>query len=149
MIVFLSFFFSSLFHEKIHLKSRFRFAGGLRLPGVFGFDESFQIVEAGGPENPVLPDPGIDGTQRFRVEFVNTVATFAMFADQVGAAQQAQVFGNGWAGNREGFGDLSGGLAAAAQEIEDGAAGGVGERMEGGFGALEAGICNRSVPHNA
>ena len=35
----------------------------------------------------------------------------------------------------KGFGDLSGGLAAAAEEIEDGAAGGIGEGLEGGFGS--------------
>ena len=52
---------------------------------------------------------------------------------------------DGGTGNGESSGDFSGGLAAPAQEIEDGAAGGVGEGLEGGFG----GICNRSVTHNA
>jgi hypothetical protein len=40
---------------------------------------------------------------------------------------------------------LSGGLAAAAKKVEDGAAGGIGESLESGFGD----ICNRTVTHNA
>jgi hypothetical protein len=63
----------------------------------------------------------------------------------VGAAQEAQVFGNGGTGKGKGLGDFSGGLAASAQEVEDGAAGGVGERLECRLG----GICNRTVTHNA
>jgi hypothetical protein len=72
-----------------------------------------------------------------------------VFADQVGAAQQAQVLGDCGTRDWEGFGDLSGGLAAAAEEIKDSAAGGVGEGLESGFRLLRSGICNRLVPHNA
>ena len=117
----------------------FEFHGlGLReacgLAGVLGFDKGFQVGQAGAPEDAVLLDPGVDGAERFGIQLVDAVAAFAMFADQVGAAQQAQVLGDGGTGDREGFGDLSGGLAAAAEEIEDGAAGGIGEGLEGGFG---------------
>jgi hypothetical protein len=76
---------------------------------------------------------------------VDAVTAFAVFADQVGAAQQAQMFGNGGAGDWEGFGDVSSGLAAAPEQVEDGAACGIGERLEGDF----RGICNRTVPHYA
>ena len=101
------------------------------------------------PEDAVLLDPGIDSTERLGVQFVNTISAFAVFADQVGAAEEAQVLGDGGTGYGKSFGDLSGGLAAAAEEIEDGAAGGIGEGVEGGLGSLAAGICNRTVPHNA
>jgi hypothetical protein len=96
-----------------------------------------------------LLDPGVDGAERFGIQLINTVAAFAVFADQVGTAQEAEVLGDGGSGDGEGLGDLSGGLAAAAEEIEDGAAGGIGESLEGSFGSLGAGICNRTVPNNA
>ena len=96
------------------------------------------------PELAVLIEPGVDGAQRFGIELVDAMAAFAMFMDQVSAAQEAKMFRDGGAGNREGSGDGSGGLAAAAQQIKDGAAGRVGQRLEGGF----RGICNRTVPHN-
>ena len=106
----------------------------LRLPRMLGFDKCFQVVQAGCPEDAVLLDPGVDGAERFGIELVNAVTAFAMLADQMRAAQQAQVLGDGGTGDGEGFGDLSGGLAAAAEEIEDGAAGGIGEGLESGFG---------------
>jgi len=58
---------------------------------------------------------------------VDAISAFAVFPHQVGTAQQTEVFGDGWTGNGEGLGDFSGGLAAPPQEIEDGAAGGIGE----------------------
>jgi hypothetical protein len=124
------------------------FAGGLRLPRVLGFDEGFQVGEAGAPEAAVLLDPGIDGAERFGAELVHTVTTFAVLADQMCAAEQAQMLGDCWAGDRERFGDLSGGLAAAAEEIEDGPAGRIGEGLEGCLRCSDRGICNRTVTHN-
>ena len=109
----------------------------LALPGffgVFGFDKCFQVGQVDAPEAAVLFEPGVDGAERFGIELVDAVAAFAMFADQVGAAQQAQVLGDRGTGNRESSGDFSGGLAAAAKQIEDGAAGGIGQGLEGGFG---------------
>jgi hypothetical protein len=99
----------------------------LRLfPVVLGFHKRFQAVEIGDPEDPVLLDPGIDGAERFGIEFIDAIAAFAMFADEMSAAEKAQVLGDGGSGYGKGFGDLSGGLAAAAEEIEDGAAGRIG-----------------------
>jgi hypothetical protein len=114
----------------------FGFAGGLRLPGVFGFDKSFQVIQARGPEDAVLLDPGVDGAEGFGAELINPIAALAMFSDQVGAAQQAQVLGDGGARDGEGLSDLSSGLAAATEQVEDGAAGGIGESLEGGLGSL-------------
>jgi hypothetical protein len=123
--------------------------GGLGFSGVLGFDEILQVREAGAPEGSVLLDPVVDGAERFGIEFVDAVATLAMFADQVGAAEEAQVLGDGGAGDGKGSGDLSGGLAAAAKEVEDGTASGIGQGMEGGFLGWGGGICNRTVTHNA
>src|SRR5450631_4021176 len=78
---------------------------------MFGFDKGFQIVQAGRPEDAVLFDPGINRAERLRIELVNSTAAFAVFADQVGAAQQAQVLGDCGTRDGERFGDLSGWLA--------------------------------------
>ena len=113
--------------------------------GVFGFDEGFQAGQVRAPELAVGIEPGVDGAQRFGIELVDAVAAFPVFVDQVSAAQQAQVFGDGGAGNREGAGDGAGGLAATAEKIKHGAAGGVAQCLESSF----RGICNRTVSHNA
>jgi hypothetical protein len=112
---------------------------------MFGFDELFQARQVRAPEAAVLVEPGVHGAQGFGIELVDAVAAFAVFLHQVGAAQEAEVFGDGGTRNREGPGDFSGGLAAPAQEIEDGAAGGIGQGLESSLG----GICNRTVTHNA
>jgi hypothetical protein len=118
---------------KFPFSSSFWFAGSLHFPGVLGFYEGFQVRQTVAPEGAVLLDPGVDGTERFGIELVDAVAAFAMFADQVGAAQQAKMFGDGGARDWEGFGDVSGGLAAATEQVEDRAAGGIGEGLKGGF----------------
>ena len=74
----------------------------------------FQVGEIHAPEGAVLVEPGVYGAERFGIELVDAVAAFAVFPDEVGAAQQAQVLGDGWTGDREGSGDFSGGLAAPA-----------------------------------
>jgi hypothetical protein len=102
--------------------------------GVFGFDECFQVCEIQFPEVAILVEPGVDGAERLGIELVDAVTSFAVLPDQVGAAKQAQVLGDGGAGDREGSSNFSGGLAAPAQVIEDGATGGVGKSLEGGFG---------------
>jgi hypothetical protein len=113
--------------------------------GVFGFDELFQAGQTDAPEAAVLVEPVVYGAERFGIELVDAVAAFAMLVHKVGATQQAKVLGDGGTGNREGSGDFSGGLAAPAQQVEDGAASRIGQGLEGGFG----GICNRTVTHDA
>jgi hypothetical protein len=95
------------------------------LPVVLGFHERFQAVEICCPKDAVLLDPGVDGAERLRVEFVDPIAAFAVFADKMGAAEKAQVLGDGGTGYGKGFRNLPGGLAAAAKEIQDRAAGGI------------------------
>ena len=58
---------------------------------------------------------------------IDAVTAFAVFVDQMGTAEKAQVLGNGGAGDGKGLGNFTGRLAAAAEQIEDGTAGGVGQ----------------------
>ena len=116
---------------------------------MLGFYKGFEVGQASGPEAAVVFEPAVDGAQRFRIELVNPVASFAMLAHQVRAPQQAQVLGDRGTGYGEGSGNVSGGLAAAAKHVEDGTAGGIGEGLEGGFVVPGRRICNRTVPHNA
>lgn len=125
------------------------FAGsGSGFPRVFSFDECFQIVETGSPEDAVLLDPGIDGTERFRIELVDTMAAFAMFTHQMCAPQEAEVLRDCGTRDRKGAGNLPGWLAAATEKIKYGAAGGIGQGLEGDFRVCSRGTCNRSVTHN-
>jgi hypothetical protein len=39
-----------------------------------------------------LLDPGIDGAERFGIQFVNSVAAFAVFADEMSTSQQSEMF---------------------------------------------------------
>jgi len=81
---------------------------------VFGFYKSFEAGEVCAPEAAVLVEPVVYRAERFRVELVDAVPAFAVFTHQVGAAQKAQVFGDGRSGDREGSSDFSSGLAAPA-----------------------------------
>lgn len=128
----------------------FGFAGvNFQFPRVLGFHKRFQIVQARRPELAVLLDPRVDGAQRPRIQLIHTMATFPVLANQVSTPQQTQVLRDGRAGNGKCAGDLSSGLRAPAQEIENGAAGGIGEGLECGFAVPSRRICNRTVTHNA
>jgi hypothetical protein len=113
--------------------------------GVLGFDERFQVGQVHFPKSTVLIDPRIDGAERIGIELIDAVTAFAVFSYQVCAAEKTKVFRDGGTGDEESLGDFSGGLAATAQQIEDGATGGIGKGLESGFG----GMCNRTVSHNA
>jgi hypothetical protein len=123
-----------------------RFGSGF--PLVFGFDESFQVVEVRHPEDAVLLNPRIDGAKWFRIELVNAMTPFPVLANQMRPPQQTQMFRNRWARDGKGAGNLSGGLAAAAQKIEHRSPRGVGQRLECGFGISGGLICNQTVTHN-
>lgn len=90
-------------------------------------------------------EPGIHHAKWTGVEPVNAVPAVAAFFDKAGAPQQAQMFGNGGTGNRKGRGDAAGGKAALAQQIEYGAARGIGQRPENNLRKM----CNRMVTHYA
>lgn len=110
-----------------------------------GLDEGFEVGELVRPEKAVVLEPMIDGAEALRVETVKAVAADALFVDEMGVAEQAEVLGDGRAGDWEGASDLSRGLMALAKEVEDGAARGIGEGAEDGIGRMG----NRVVSHNA
>jgi hypothetical protein len=87
---------------------------------------AFSVVMAR-PEQPVMPEPMIDRTERLGIQAVQALAPETVFADEPGTAEQAQVFGDGRAGGRKAAGDLAGGLLPMAKEIENRATGGVGQ----------------------
>jgi hypothetical protein len=101
--------------------------------GAPGFDKCFQVGQAHLLEVAVLVEPEVYSAEGFGVELVDAMAAFAVLAHEMGATQKAQVPGDGRARDRKGLGDFSGGLATAAKEVEDGAAGGIGKGLEGGF----------------
>jgi hypothetical protein len=130
--------FLSVFQEMWTSVSFGFMMGRLGFASVLGFYKGFEICQIAGPESAVLLDPGVDGTKRFGTEFVDPVPAFAVFTDQMGAAQQAQMLGDRGTRYRECFRDLTGGLAAEAQEIQNGAAGWIRKGLESRF----RGICN-------
>lgn len=120
-------------------------ATGNGRPRLGGLEEGFEVGELVRPEKAVVLEPTIDGAEGLRVETVKAVAADALFVDEMGVAEQAEVLGDGRAGDWEGASDLSRGLMALAKEVEDGAAGGIGEGAEDGIGRMG----NRVVSHNA
>lgn len=125
-----------------------RWFSGLRrrpvLP-VFAFHKGFEAGGLGDPEGTVLVEPGIDGGEGLRVEAIEAMASVAILNDEMSAAEDAEMPGDGRARNGKGCGDLPGRLAAAAEKIEDGTAGRVGEGCKG----RRNGMRNRTVTHNA
>ena len=105
---------------------------------VLGLHKCLQLIEGVGPEDPVVLEPGIHGLQGLGVEFVKAVAALAMLAHQVRPPQQTKVLGDGRPRDGKGLGDLSGRLAACAEQVENGAPRGIGKRVESSFRR----ICN-------
>jgi hypothetical protein len=105
----------------------FLFAGfGFALPLVLSFDKGLQIVQTRHPEHAVLVDPSVDCTERFGIQLVDAMASFTVLTNQVGATQKTQMFRDGRPRDGKGAGDLSGGLAASAEEVKNGSTGGIG-----------------------
>jgi hypothetical protein len=110
-----------------------------------GLEKGLETGELAGPEEAVVVEPVIHGTEGLGVEAVIAMSSHAMLADEAGAAEKSEMLGDGRAGDREGAGDLSGRLMAGAEEVEDGAAGRVGEGAKDDV----RGICDGPVSHDA
>jgi len=110
-----------------------RLSCGLQFSVVFGFDEILEIRKRGAPELAVLLDPGIDSTQRLRIEVVNAIAAFAVLAHEVCPTEQAQMFRDGWARYGKRLGNFAGRLATVPEQVEDSSPGGVGQSLKRGF----------------
>jgi len=84
---------------------------------VVGFDEGAEAIEGGVP----LAGQGVEivfeGLDREGVEFVEALAAGVGAADDAGALEDAEVLGDGLAGERGAFGELRDGalLASAAR----------------------------------
>ena len=132
--------------EKNQLRNSFGLAGcGFGFSFVFNLNKRFKVIQVRRPEDAVLLDPRIHGAQGFWIELVDAISSFAMFTNQVGSAQQAEVLGDGRTRYRERLGYLSCGLAAPAKQIQDRPARRIGESLEG----LLRRICNFLVTHHA
>jgi hypothetical protein len=118
---------------------------GIGIRGFGGLEEGFEVRELGGPEEAVIVEPVVDRAKWLGVKVVVAVATDAVFANEASAAEKAKVLGDGGAGYGEGACDLPGGLMAVAEEVEYGAAGGVGQGAEDGIGGRNEGVGS----HNA
>ena len=116
-----------------------------RLAGVLVFYKSLQIGEIDLPEAAILFKPEINCLERCGIKLIETVTSATMFDHQARLAQMSKVLGNCRTRNWKGICDVPRGLFAAAEEVQDSAAGGIGERMESSCRR----ICNRTVPHNA
>src|SRR5438132_3699076 len=112
-----------------------------RLFRVLGLYKSFQAGQIGAPKNAVLFQPGVNSFQRLWIQRVKAMAAFPSLLDQMRAPQQAEMLRDCRTGNRECPRYLPGGLTAAAKQLQDGAAGGIGESLKTSFGR----ICNRMV----
>ncbi len=101
--------------------------------GVLGFDKRFQVGEVHLPEATVLFEPRINGAEWIGIELVDAVTAFAVFPNQVGPAQESQMFGNRRTRHRECLSNFAGGLAASPQQIQNGTPGRVGKGLERRF----------------
>ena len=116
-----------------------------RLASILVFHKSLQIAQIELPEPPVLFEPGINRFEWSWVQLVKAVAAATMFEYKARFAQLPKVFRNRWTGYGKGLCDVTRWLLTLAEEIQNSAAGGIGERMERELRR----ICNRSVPHDA
>lgn len=83
--------------------------------------------------------------QRLRVQFIEAMPTLTVLLHQMGGSQQAEMFRDRRTRHGKGLGDLSGRQTFLSQQVQNGAARGVGERAENSL----RGICNSTVTHNA
>ena len=100
---------------------------------MLGFDKGLQARQVGLPEDAILLQPRVHGLQRFRIELVQAMPPFALLLHQMGAAQQAQVFGNRGPRHRKRPRNLPGRLDSLPQQVEYGPARGIGQGVEGSF----------------
>src|SRR3954453_6002891 len=92
----------------------------------------FERVEAAGPELPVRREPGIELSERLRVDPVPAPLSVLAHADEVGLAQHLQVLRHAWLADLQALDKLAHGVLPLAQQIEDAPARGLGEDFEDG-----------------
>lgn len=105
-----------------------------------GFDVAFEIVEPGRPEDPVVLEPPLDVSEWGRVERIEAGLGGPPLPEEPCLAEHSDVFGDGRPADREEGGEVAGRPFAAAEGVEDGAPGGVGDG-----GKDRRGFCNHMV----
>src|SRR5688572_24805324 len=93
---------------------------------------SFECVEAVRPERAVGLKPRVDLGQRLRAQRVQALLALAADVDEPGLAQHLQVLGDAGLAERQALDDVADGALADAQQVEDLATVGFGERGVGG-----------------
>ena len=116
------------------------------LPGVGLFQISGQRIELLLPKTTVALDPFGGVLHGFGVQAASADAPVFLLAEQAGALEDAEVFGDSRQGHFKGCGEFADGQLAPGEASEDGPAGGVGEGAEGGV-QLGAGLLNHKVKH--
>jgi hypothetical protein len=78
-----------------------------------------------------LIEPRIYGAERFRIELVQAMAPFPALFHQMSSAKNAQMLGNGRPRDGKRPGNVPCGTSARTQQVQNGAAGWVGQGAEG------------------
>jgi hypothetical protein len=102
---------------------------------VFGFEQCFQGVEAGGPKGARFFDPGRKFVEWRGVEGDNVFTPDSAAANQAGAFEYRNMLRDGIEGDGEGFGEFGDARFVAHEAVEDGSSSGV---AEGGHGEVES-----------
>jgi hypothetical protein len=92
------------------------------------FEVLLHLGEGGAP---VAIDIAADRIDALGGGAVDAAAAVAADGDEVGVEEDAEVLGDGGLGEAEGGDELADGALALAKAVEDGAAAGVGEGLEG------------------
>ncbi len=110
-----------------------------------------QGIELFFPEDAVVLDPLRDGLHGLGSEAAAVDAAVDFALEEAGRFEHAEMLGDGGKGKGEGRGELGDGGLAVREAGEDGAAGGVGERGEGGVERNDGarGIVNHTVYYRA
>ena len=111
------------------------------LAGFQFFEHFVEAREIGFPDAAVIFKPLGGFGEPARVDAAGAALGVAAAGDKAGTFEDAEVLGDGGLGHREGAGELVNGGFAGAETGEDGAAGGIGERGEGGVESLFVGHC--------
>ncbi|MGA8431906.1 MAG: hypothetical protein WB729_18925 [Candidatus Sulfotelmatobacter sp.] len=93
---------------------------------MFRFYERLEAGQIGTPEAAIVFEPGIYSAKRFGVELIDAVAAFAVFENQLRAAQKTEMLRDSWTRNRKSLGNMPSRLTATAKQVENGAPCGIG-----------------------
>ena len=91
---------------------------------------AFEGVEPGGPRAPVRGEPGVHLGERFEAQFVDAALRLHAGPDEPGVAQYPQVLGRPGLREPKGLDEFAHRARALQKQVQDAAAGGLGEDGE-------------------